>query len=47
MPIEKELIEKALAEAGWNKSQAAKLLGLPRGRLYSLMRKYRLTTARR
>lgn len=45
--IEKELVEKALAEAAGNKSRAAKLLGLPRGRLYSLMRRYHLTSARR
>jgi transcriptional regulator with GAF, ATPase, and Fis domain len=45
--IQRELIEKALVEAAGNKSQAAKLLGLPRGRLYSLMRRYKLTSARR
>ncbi|MEW5916577.1 MAG: sigma 54-interacting transcriptional regulator [Gemmatimonadota bacterium] len=45
--IQRELVEKALAEAAGNKSQAAKLLGLPRGRLYSLMRRYQLTDARR
>jgi len=45
--VERELIEKALVEAGGNKSRAAKLLGLPRGRFYSLLRKYHLTTARR
>jgi len=45
--VERDLVEKALAQAGWNKSRAAKLLGLPRGRLYSLMRRYGLTDARR
>jgi DNA-binding NtrC family response regulator len=45
--VEKELLQKALAQAGDNKSRAAKLLGLPRGRFYSLLRKHRLTDARR
>jgi Nif-specific regulatory protein len=45
--IARDLVEKALAEARGNKSQAAKLLGLSRGKLYSLMRRYRLTDARR
>jgi transcriptional regulator with GAF, ATPase, and Fis domain len=30
-----------------NKSQAAKLLGLPRGQFYSLLRRHGLTDARR
>jgi transcriptional regulator with PAS, ATPase and Fis domain len=45
--IERDLIERALAAAGNNKSQAAKLLGLPRGQLYSLLRRHKLTDARR
>ena len=45
--IERGLLAKALAQANNNKSQAAKLLGLPRGQLYSLLRRHGLTTARR
>jgi DNA-binding NtrC family response regulator len=45
--LERELVEKALARARNNKSQAAKLLGLPRGQFYSLLRRYGLTQARR
>ena len=45
--IERELVHKALAQARNNKSQAAKLLGLPRGQLYSLMKRHGLTEARR
>ena len=45
--IERDLIEKALNAARNNKSQAAKLLGLPRGQLYSLLRRHGLTEARR
>jgi two-component system response regulator HydG len=45
--IERDLVHKALARAGNNKSQAAKLLGLPRGQFYSLLRRYGLTDARR
>ena len=45
--IERDLVSKALARAQNNKSQAAKLLGLPRGQFYSLLRRYRLTDARR
>ena len=44
---ERDLIEKALANARNNKSQAAKLLGIPRGQFYSLLRKHGLTSARR
>jgi DNA-binding protein Fis len=36
-----------MARARNNKSQAAKLLGLSRGQLYSLLRRHGLTTARR
>ena len=45
--IERDLLEKALHAARNNKSQAAKLLGLPRGQLYSRLRRHRLTEARR
>jgi transcriptional regulator with PAS, ATPase and Fis domain len=45
--IERDLVHKALAHARNNKSQAAKLLGLPRGQFYSLLRRYGLTGARR
>jgi two-component system NtrC family response regulator len=45
--VERDLIQKALAAARNNKSHAAKLLGLPRGQLYSLLRRYGLTEARR
>ncbi len=45
--VERELLEKALAKAAHNKSQAARLLGLSRGQLYSLLRRHGLTRARR
>ena len=45
--VERELLVKAMAKAGNNKSQAAKLLGLTRGQLYSLLRRHGLTDARR
>jgi transcriptional regulator with GAF, ATPase, and Fis domain len=45
--VEKDLLQKALAQAGDNKSRAAKILGLPRGRFYSLLRKHGLTEAKR
>ncbi len=45
--VERELLVKAMARAGNNKSQAAKLLGLSRGQLYSLLRRHGLTDARR
>jgi transcriptional regulator with GAF, ATPase, and Fis domain len=45
--VESDLLKQALARAGNNKSQAAKLLGLPRGRFYSLLRRHGLTEARR
>ena len=45
--VEHALLVKALAQARNNKSQAAKLLGLPRGQLYSLLRRHGLTEARR
>lgn len=45
--VERDLVKKALARAGNNKSQAAKLLGVPRGQFYSLLRRFGLTDARR
>ena len=38
--LEKELIVEALKKAGGNKSRAAKLLGLTRRRLYSMMERF-------
>jgi len=40
--IERDLIKKAMAQAQNNKSVAAKLLGLPRGQLYSRLRRHGL-----
>jgi two-component system NtrC family response regulator len=45
--VERDLIRQALENAKNNKSQAARLLGLPRGQFYSLLRRHRLTDARR
>ncbi len=45
--IERDLIRQALSSANNNKSQAARLLGLPRGQFYSLLRRHGLTDARR
>jgi transcriptional regulator with GAF, ATPase, and Fis domain len=45
--VEREMLERAMLTAGNNKSQAAKLLGLTRGQLYSLLRRHGLTDARR
>jgi two-component system NtrC family response regulator len=45
--VERELLEKALARARNNKTRAAQLLGVPRGRFYSLLRRHGLTDARR
>jgi two-component system NtrC family response regulator len=45
--VERDLLRKALAKAGNNKSQAAKLLGLPRGQFYSLLKRHGLTDAKR
>ena len=41
------MIEKAMAQANDNKSEAARLLGLARGQLYSRLKRYRLTRAKR
>jgi two-component system response regulator HydG len=40
---EKELIQKALAEAGNNKTTAARILGIDRKTLYNKLKHYRLT----
>jgi transcriptional regulator with GAF, ATPase, and Fis domain len=45
--VERELLEKAMARARNNKSEAAKLLGISRGQIYSLLRRHGLTEARR
>jgi transcriptional regulator with GAF, ATPase, and Fis domain len=45
--VERDLLERALARAKQNKSEAAKLLGISRGQIYSLMRRHGLTEAKR
>jgi transcriptional regulator with GAF, ATPase, and Fis domain len=45
--VELDLLRKALASAHNNKSQAARLLGVPRGHLYSLLKRHGLTEAKR
>jgi two-component system response regulator AtoC len=45
--VEREMIEKAMAQANNNTSEAARLLGLARGQLYSRLKRYGLTRARR
>jgi len=40
---EKELLQNALAECGWNKKQAAGRLGISRSTLYEKLRKYQIT----
>src|SRR5215510_7048383 len=45
--IERDLIQRAMAQAQNNKSEAARLLGLGRGQLYSRLKRYGLTRARR
>jgi DNA-binding NtrC family response regulator len=42
--IERELIQKAMAQARNNKSEAARLLGLARGQLYSRLKRHGLHT---
>jgi transcriptional regulator with PAS, ATPase and Fis domain len=39
---EKELVKKALEEAGWQKSRAASLLGITRATLYAKVKQYNL-----
>ena len=41
--LEKTLLESALIQSHWNKSRAARLLGISRPLLYALMRKHSLT----
>lgn len=45
--VEWDLLRKALATARNDKSQAAKLLGVPRRQFYSLLRRHGLTDAKR
>ena len=45
--LERDLLNKAMTQAKNNKSQAAKLLGVPRGQFYSLLKKHGLTDAKR
>ena len=45
--LERELLNKAMSQARNNKSQAAKLLGVPRGQFYSLLKKHGMTDAKR
>jgi transcriptional regulator with GAF, ATPase, and Fis domain len=45
--IERDLIQRAMAQAQNNKSEAARLLGLARGQLYSRLKRYGLTRAKR
>ena len=43
--VERELIQKAMAQAHNNKSEAARLLGLARGQLYSRLKRHGLDPA--
>ena len=45
--VERELIREAMEQANHNKSEAARLLGLARGQLYSRLKRYGLTKAKR
>jgi len=40
--MERQLVEKALELSNWNKSEAARVIRIPRKRLYTLMRKHGL-----
>jgi DNA-binding NtrC family response regulator len=40
---EEDRVRRALDRSGWNKSRAARLLGINRKRLYRLIRKYRVS----
>ena len=44
--VERRAIEQALHETAWNKSKAARRLGITRTQLYGRLRKYGLETAR-
>ena len=39
---EEELVRRALSDSAWNKSEAARQLGVDRKRLYRMIRKYRI-----
>jgi DNA-binding NtrC family response regulator len=45
--LERDPLHKAMVQAKNNKSQAAKLLGVPRGQFYSLLKRHGLTDAKR
>jgi len=45
--LEREMIEQAMRQARNNKSEAARLLGLTRGQLYSRLQRHGLTRAKR
>jgi transcriptional regulator with GAF, ATPase, and Fis domain len=40
--VERQTIEQVMRDSAWNKSQAAKRLGLSRTQLYGRLRKYDL-----
>jgi DNA-binding NtrC family response regulator len=42
MSVERDLIAKIMSQERWNKSKAARLLGITRTQLYYRLRKYRL-----
>jgi DNA-binding NtrC family response regulator len=44
--VEQRAIEQALHESDWNKSKAARRLGITRTQLYGRLHKYRLERAR-
>jgi DNA-binding NtrC family response regulator len=44
--VERRAIEQALHETAWNKSKAARRLGITRTQLYGRLRKYGLEPAR-
>jgi DNA-binding NtrC family response regulator len=45
--MERALIQRAMAQAQNNKSEAARLLGLARGQLYSRLRRHGLDSPQR
>jgi transcriptional regulator with GAF, ATPase, and Fis domain len=45
--FERQLLVKAMAQAQNNKSAAAKLLGVPRGQFYSMLKRHGMTDAKR
>jgi DNA-binding NtrC family response regulator len=44
--VERRTIEQVLRESDWNKSKAARRLGITRTQLYGRLNKYRLESAR-